>query len=60
MQARMKNDRAAALNSKIALGEAGPVWWRDGAPDVSGFAPAETDYADWWNSLNDDQRLAGS
>lgn len=59
MQARMKNDRLAALKSKEILGEAGAVWWHDGAPDVSGLAPKDTDYAVWWNSLTDVQRDAG-
>ena len=42
------------LAAKIALGEAGPVWWDDGAPDYSGLDPAETPYADWWRSLSGD------
>ncbi len=60
MKARMKNDRAAALKAKEALGEAGEVWWDDGTPDVSGCAPTETVYAQWWNSLSEAQREAGS
>lgn len=59
MQARMNKDRAAALKAKEALGEAGAVWWQDGAPDVSGCAPADTDYAQWWNSLTESERMAG-
>ena len=60
MQARMKNDRAAALKAKEALGESGAVWWNDGSPDVSGCTPSETTYAEWWNSLTESQRIAGS
>ena len=59
MQARMKNDRAAALKSKEILGEAGAVWWTDGSPDVSGSAPNDTNYAKWWNSLSVMQRATG-
>ena len=59
MQARMKNDRTAALKAKEALGEAGPVWWNDGTPDVSGCAPTDTVYAEWWNSLSETQRISG-
>lgn len=59
MQARMRNDRPAALKAKQALGEAGPVWWDDGTPDFSGLAPAETPYVEWWNSLTETERDAG-
>ena len=51
MQARLQKDRASALKAKVALGEAGPVWWTDGAPDYSGKAPADTPYCDWWLSV---------
>ena len=60
MQARMRKDRDAALEAKIALGEAGPVWWDDGSPDDSGNAPGTTLYAQWWASLTDDERAAGT
>lgn len=43
--------RAAIDSAKIALGERGPVWWDDNAPDYSGLDPVETPYADWWQSL---------
>lgn len=62
MQARMAERRAqddseyasarAAIDAaKTALGERGPVWWDDNAPDYSGCEPIETPYADWWQSL---------
>lgn len=42
--------RAAVEAAKRALGEAGPVWWDDGAPDES-FTPVErSSYAAWWKS----------
>lgn len=44
--------------AKIALGEAGPVWWDDDAVDVSGLHPSTTDYASWWEGLADDVRRA--
>ena len=31
--------------AKIALGERGPVWWNDGAPDVSRHMVKNTSYA---------------
>ncbi len=39
--------------AKVALGEAGPVWWDDGTADVSGLAPDATVYADWWQTVAD-------
>ncbi|MFK7852816.1 MAG: hypothetical protein AB8B79_01835 [Granulosicoccus sp.] len=60
MQARMKNDRTAALKAKEALGEAGAVWWTDGTEDFSGCAPSTTPYAVWWNSLDESERVAGN
>lgn len=59
MQARMSGDKQAVLSAKTELGEAGPVWWADGAPDYSGITPADSPYAKWWTSLDDNQREAG-
>ena len=44
--------RAAVHIAKVALGERGPVWWNDGAPDYSGADPAETPYAIWWATVS--------
>lgn len=43
--------RKAVNTAKIALGERGPVWWTDGAPDENRKAPKNTSYADWWRGL---------
>ena len=63
MQARMAKDKDAALKAKIALGEAGPVWWEDDttddAKDYSNQQPMQTPYAKWWQSLSEAERLAG-
>jgi len=56
----IRKNRDAALEAKIALGEAGDVWWSDGAPDYSGSTPDVTPYAQWWSSLSEDERAAGS
>ena len=40
--------RAQVDAAKHALGERGPVWWSDGAPDLNRRAIANTPYADWW------------
>lgn len=46
---RKARDRVQA--AKVALGERGPVWWNDGAPDVNRHHPKNTPYAAWWRSL---------
>ncbi|MBM9593242.1 hypothetical protein [Roseitranquillus sediminis] len=51
--------RAAVDAAKRRLGERGPVWWDDDAPDETGRAPWTTRYADWWEGLNDEARAAG-
>jgi hypothetical protein len=40
--------RAAVNAAKIALGERGPVWWQDGAPDQNRRLVSNTDYAAWY------------
>lgn len=34
--------------AKRALGERGPVWWRDGAPDLNRYMVRNTEYAAWF------------
>ena len=34
--------------AKHALGERGPVWWTDGAPDYNRCLAKNTPYARWW------------
>jgi hypothetical protein len=45
-EARDRVDQA-----KRALGERGPVWWDDGAPDYTQCKIENTPYADWFLSL---------
>ena len=47
----MRHARAAVNAAKIALGERGPPWWDDGAPDLNRRKVAGTHYAEWWASL---------
>lgn len=37
--------------AKIALGERGPLWWKDGAPDFNRKMATNTVYAEWFASL---------
>jgi hypothetical protein len=50
MDARRKRDRARVDDAKRALGERGPVWWDDGAPDWNRHLVENTPYADWWSA----------
>ncbi len=43
--------RAAVDKAKHALGERGPVWWDDGAPDYNRRLAKNTPLADWFQSL---------
>lgn len=43
--------RARVDAAKVALGERGPVWWADGAPDQNRRMAINTGYADWFRAL---------
>lgn len=62
---RRKNDPAERAHLKSAvdaakrkLGERGPVWWSDGAPDLNRHLVKNTPYAEWFAAL--DRSAAGS
>ena len=44
--------RAEVDRTKRALGERGPVWWTDGAPDFNRKMVKNTPYAAWFASLD--------
>ncbi|WP_189443715.1 hypothetical protein [Salinicola rhizosphaerae] len=57
-QAKRANDEKAERaardevdDAKRALGERGPVWWQDGAPDYTQYKVENTPYADWYAGL---------
>ena len=43
---------------KRELGERGPVWWCDGAPDFNRHAVKNTPYADWYAAMKKSKALA--
>ncbi|MGU3493972.1 hypothetical protein ACLBXM_08015 [Xanthobacteraceae bacterium A53D] len=60
--ARKRSDEAAEGSAheavdraKHALGERGPVWWEDGAPDLNRHLVRTTGYADWYAHLVRDE-----
>ena len=44
--------RARVDAAKTALGERGPVWWDDGAPDLNRHMAKNTPYAAWHAALD--------
>lgn len=38
--------------AKLALGERGPVWWSDGAPDYNRCMARNSPYARWFDALD--------
>jgi hypothetical protein len=52
--------RAAVDAAKRALGERGPPWWTDGAPDLNRHMIVNTPYAPWFASLGEEGRLPAS
>ena len=56
--ARRAGDRPSGIKAKAevdrtkrALGERGPPWWTDGAPDYNRRLAKNTPYADWASQL---------
>jgi len=45
--------RARVDAAKQALGERGPVWWSDGAPDLNRRMARTTPYAEWFAGLDE-------
>ncbi|MCJ2135766.1 hypothetical protein MKK69_17180 [Methylobacterium sp. J-026] len=43
--------RASVDAAKTGLGERGPVWWTDGAPDLNRHLARNTPYAAWYATL---------
>lgn len=47
----LRQARSAVDRTKRALGERGPVWWDDGAPDYNRRMAINTPYAQWFKGL---------
>ncbi|MGV1873675.1 hypothetical protein [Agrobacterium rosae] len=50
----MKEAREKVDAAKVALGERGPVWWDDGAPDFNRHLAKNTPYAAWLEQFESD------
>lgn len=49
--AARRKARAEVDEAKMALGERGPVWWDDGAPDYNRHLVRNTPYFGWFKEL---------
>lgn len=47
--------RRRVHEAKIALGERGPVWWDDGAPDYNRRMAVNTPYRAWYERTANDE-----
>lgn len=47
----IRKARSAVDRCKRALGERGPVWWDDGAPDFNRHMAVNTPYAQWFEGF---------
>ncbi|MBB3952199.1 hypothetical protein [Aureimonas jatrophae] len=54
--AERRDARRLVDAAKRRLGERGPVWWSDGAPDLNRHAPHNTPYAAWFAGLPAEER----
>ena len=48
--------RQAVDVAKVGLGERGPAWWTDGAPDLNRRMANMSVYAKWYAGLEDEGR----
>ncbi|WP_237057399.1 hypothetical protein [Microbulbifer sediminum] len=50
-KAAEKAARQGVHRAKVALGERGPAWWQDGAPDYNRHLVKNTPYREWHDAL---------
>ena len=50
--------RKLVMRAQVGLGERGPVWWHDGAPDLNRTLVKNSPYADWFARLESSPRAA--
>jgi hypothetical protein len=54
----VRNARRRVNDAKVELGERGPVWWSDGAPDPNQRMATKTPYAECFERLPDREHKA--
>ena len=50
--------RKLVARAQVCLGERGPVWWKDGAPDFNRTQVRNSPYADWFALVESRQETA--
>jgi hypothetical protein len=50
--------RKMVARAQVGLGERGPAWWQDGAPDFNRTQVRNSPYADWFAHLGSRQHAA--
>jgi len=58
-EAALRAAHVAVNAAKRRLGERGPVWWDDGAPDYHRMLARNTPYADWYAGVQQALAAAG-
>jgi hypothetical protein len=51
----LRRARGRVHQVKVRLGERGPVWWQDGAPDYNRYLVVNTPYRDWYREASADR-----
>jgi len=49
--AHRRGARRQVAEAKVGLGERGPVWWDDGAPDYNRRLAVNAPYREWFEAL---------
>ncbi len=57
---QLRAARAAVQAAKVTLGERGPVWWTDGAPDYNRHLVKNSPYAQWYAARDAGEPLDGT
>lgn len=57
-EALVGDTRRRVHAAKVALGERGPVWWTDGAPDLNRKMVRNSPYAGWFETTDAGRRDA--
>lgn len=50
--------RKLVARAQVGLGERGPAWWKDGAPDFNRTQVKNSPYADWFAHVESQQQAA--
>ncbi len=50
--------RKMVARAQVGLGERGPAWWKDGAPDFNRTQVKHSPYADWFARVESRQQTA--